>query len=202
MEVSPTPPTPTHANFPQHQHPARVVCLLEMKNLHCCIIVSLLCILRSLSVLCILCVWAVVCHPSGYHTKLLIFSLSVVSDIVTPRTAARQASLSFTISWSLLRFMSIESVMLSNHLILCDHLLLLPSIFPSIRVFSSESALHIRWPKYWSFGTSPCSKNSLCSACLVFLLPNKPFSRFHTSRAQTGFTIIWFMAHSPHWSLL
>ena len=60
----------------------------------------------------------------------------------------------FSIPWSLLRFMSIESVMPSNHLILCHPLLLLPSIFPSIRVFSSESALHIRWPKYWSFSLS------------------------------------------------
>ena len=69
-------------------------------------------------------------------------------------TAARQASLSLTISRSLLKFMSIESVMLSNHLILCRLLLLLPSIFPSIRVFSNESALYITWPKYWSFSFS------------------------------------------------
>ena len=68
-----------------------------------------------------------------------------------PWTAARQASLSFTISQSLLKLMSTESVMPSNHLILCRPLLLWPSIFPSIRVFSSELALHIRWPKYWSF---------------------------------------------------
>ena len=79
------------------------------------------------------------------------FSHSVVSDSVTPWTAARQASLSITNSWSLLKLMSIESVMPSNHLILCHPLLLLPSIFPSMRVFSSESALCIRWPKYWSF---------------------------------------------------
>ena len=65
-----------------------------------------------------------------------------------PWTAARQAPLHFTISWSLLRFTSIESVTLSNHLILCCPLLLLPSIFPSIRVFSNEAALHIRWPKF------------------------------------------------------
>ena len=66
-------------------------------------------------------------------------------------TAAHQASLSITNSWNLLRLMSIESVMPSNHLILCRPFLLLPSIFPNIRVFSSESALRIRWPKYWSF---------------------------------------------------
>ena len=69
---------------------------------------------------------------------------------MTPWTAARQDSLSITNSWSLLKLMSIESMMPSNHLILCHHLLLLPSVFPSIQVFSNESALHIRWPKYWS----------------------------------------------------
>ena len=70
---------------------------------------------------------------------------------MTPWTAARQASLSITISWSLLKLMSIESVMPSNHLILCRPLLLLCSIFPNVRIFSNKSALHIRWPKYWSF---------------------------------------------------
>ena len=78
-------------------------------------------------------------------------SLSRVRLFATPWIAARQASLSITNSWSLLKLMSIESVMSSNHLILCHPLLLLPSIFPSIRVFSSESVLCIRWPKYWSF---------------------------------------------------
>ena len=73
---------------------------------------------------------------------------------VTPWTAACQASLSITNSQSLLKLMSIESVMPSNHLILCHPLLLLPSIFPSIRVFSNESVLHIRWPEYWSFSFS------------------------------------------------
>ena len=75
---------------------------------------------------------------------LLLFSRSVLSDFVTPWTAACQASLSFTISWSLFKLKSIESVMPSNHLILCRPLLLLPSIFPSIRVFSNESVLCIR----------------------------------------------------------
>ena len=79
--------------------------------------------------------------------------LSCIRLFATPQTAARQASLSFTISWGLLRFTSTESVMLSNHLILCCPLLLL-SIFPNIRVFSNESALCIRWPKYWSFSFS------------------------------------------------
>ena len=72
----------------------------------------------------------------------------------TPQTAAHQASLSFTSSWSLLKIRSTESVMPSNHLILCCPLVLLASMFPSIRIFSNESALHIRWPKYWSFSFS------------------------------------------------
>ena len=78
---------------------------------------------------------------------------------MTPWTAAHQSSLSFTISRSLLKLISIESVMPSNHLALCRPLLLLPSIFPSIRVFSNESALPIRWPKYWSFSLSISSSN-------------------------------------------
>ena len=77
------------------------------------------------------------------------------------KPAAHQFSLSFTISWSLLKLMSIESVMPSNHLILCHHPLLLPSIFPSILGFSSESALRIRWPKYWSFSFSISPSNEL-----------------------------------------
>ena len=76
-----------------------------------------------------------------------------------PLTAAHQVFLSFLISWGLLKLMSIDSVMLSNHLILCHALLLLPSIFPSIRVFSNESALHIRWTKYWSFSLSISPSN-------------------------------------------
>ena len=88
--------------------------------------------------------------------------LSRVRLFVTPWTAAHQASLSITNSQSLLKLMPIELVMPSNHLILCHPLLLLPSIFPSIRVFSSESALHIRWPKYWSFNfnISPANEYS------------------------------------------
>ena len=78
-------------------------------------------------------------------------SLNSVQLFATPWTAACQASLSFTNSWSLLKLMSIKSMMPANHLILCHPLLFLPSIFPSIRVFSNESALCIRWPKYWSF---------------------------------------------------
>ena len=81
-------------------------------------------------------------------------SLSSVQLFVTPRTAAHQASLSITNSWNLPKLMSIESVMPSSHLILCRPLLLLPSIFPSIRVFSNDSILRTRWPKYWSFSFS------------------------------------------------
>ena len=93
----------------------------------------------------------------GGTCEALSFLLSSVTQsflFVTPWIAARQASLSITNSCSLLKLMSIESVMPSNHLILCHPLLLLPSIFPSIRVFSNESVLHIRWPKYWSFSFS------------------------------------------------
>ena len=86
-------------------------------------------------------------------------SLSRVRLFMTPWTAAHQASLSITISWSLLKLMSIKLVMSSNHLILSFPLLPLPSIFPSIRVFSSGSALHIRWPKYWSFSFSISPSN-------------------------------------------
>ena len=89
-------------------------------------------------------------------------SLSCVQLFATPWTAARQASLSITNSRSSLKLMSIESVMPSSHLILCRPLLLLPPIPPSIRVFSNESALHIRWPKYWSFSfnISPSNEHS------------------------------------------
>ena len=87
------------------------------------------------------------------YWPFVVQSLSCVRLFATPWAAARQASLSFT-SWSLLKLMSIESVMPSNHLILCRALLLLPSIFPSIRVFSNESVFRIRWPKYWSFSFS------------------------------------------------
>ena len=86
-------------------------------------------------------------------------SLSHVQLFVTPWTAACQAFLSITNFQSLLKLMSIESVMPSNHLILCCTLLLLPSVFPSIRVFSNESVLHIRWPKYWNFSFSISPSN-------------------------------------------
>ena len=103
-------------------------------------------------------------HPeyqgvSGVHNVSSVQSLSCVRLVATPRPAAHQASLSITNSQSLLKLMSIKSVMPSNHLILCHPLLLPPSFFPSIRVFSKESALHIRWPKYWSFSFSISPSN-------------------------------------------
>ena len=102
-------------------------------------------------------VWLLV---ESYCSPVVVQLLSHVPFFVTPWTAAHQASLSFTISWSLLKLTSTESVMPFNHLILCHPLLLLPSMFPSIRVFSNESALRIRWPKYWSFSfnISPSSE--------------------------------------------
>jgi len=102
-----------------------------------------------------LCVW----HPASSFLSGPQFS-SVIQSLVTvydPWTAAHQGSLSITNSWSLLKLMSIESVMPSNHLILCCPLLLLPSIISSIRVFSNESVLRIRWPKNWNFSISPSS---------------------------------------------
>ena len=89
---------------------------------------------------------------------LLIQSRSRVQLFVTPWIAAYQASLFFNISWGLFKLMSIELVMLSNHLIFCHPHLLLPSIIPSIKVFSNESALCIRWPNYWSFSISPSNE--------------------------------------------
>ena len=88
------------------------------------------------------------------NKKMGISSVQLLSHVqffVTPWTAAHQASLSIANSWSLLKLMSIDSVIPSNHLIICHPVLLPPSVFPSIRVFSNESALRIRWPKYWSF---------------------------------------------------
>ena len=111
----------------------------------------------------------VTCYFSlaAFNVLSLCFSsvqlLSRVQLFVTPWTATLQASLSITNSRILLKLMSIESVMASNHLILCHPLLLPSSIFPSIRVFSSESVLHIRWPKYWSFSLGLTSSVSLQS---------------------------------------
>ena len=104
-------------------------------------------------------------HPLAFKSKFCFSSLQLLSRLglfAIPWTAAHQSSLSITNSQSLLKLISIESMMPSNHLILCRALLLLPSIFPSIRVFSNESALCIRWPKYWSFSfnISPSNEHS------------------------------------------
>ena len=98
-------------------------------------------------------------EPPSSYWLVVVQLLSHMRLFVTPWIGACQPSLSFTVSQSLLRFMSIESVMLSNHLIPCP-LLLLPSIFPIIRVFSNELALCIRWPKYWSFSIRPSNEYS------------------------------------------
>ena len=89
---------------------------------------------------------------------IVVQSLSHIQLLATPWTAAHQTSLSFTISRSLLKLLSIDSVIPSNHGTLCHPLLGLPSVFPSIRAFSNESTLHVRWPKYWSFSISPSSE--------------------------------------------
>ena len=129
-----------------------------------------------------------------FHWKLgdilvgAVQSLSCVQLFVTPWTVACQASSSFTISLSFLKVMSVESVMTSNCLILCHALMLLPSIFPNINVFSSESALHIRWSEYWSFSfnVSPSNEYSglmyLELTDLIFLL-SKGLSRVFSNAA-------------------
>ena len=122
--------------------------------------------------------------PSSYFS---IQSLSCVQLCVNLWTTACQAYLSFTISQSLLKLISIESVIPSNHLILCHSLLLLPSIFPSIWVFSNESTLLIRWPKYWSFNFSISPSNEysgLISLRIDWfdLLAERRFSRFFFKR--------------------
>ena len=115
----------------------------------CTLTLSFFCFLSSVSVLRSQLWVCLICTVVGGFSAVQSFSR--VRLFVTPWTAARQASLCITTSWSLLKLMSTESVMATNHVILCCPLLLLSSIFPSIRVFFSESGLHIRWPKYWSF---------------------------------------------------
>ena len=135
------------------------------------------------------------------------FSHSVVSDSVTPWTRAYQASLSITNSWSLLKLMPIESVMPSNHLILCHPLFLLPSIFPSIRVFSNESALRMRWPKYWSFSfnISPSNEHPRLISfrmdwldLLVVQGTLKSFLQHHSSKASILWCSAFFIVQLPH----
>ena len=99
-------------------------------------------------------------HQVNIYKRQLLFSHSVMSGTAMSWTAPRQASLSFTISQSFLRLKSLESMMPSKHLIFSHQLLILPSIFPSIRVISKELAICIRWPKYWSFSIRPCKEYS------------------------------------------
>ena len=128
-------------------------------------------------------------HETRFFIQLF-FSCSVMSDSMNLWTAACQTSLSFTISWSLLRLMSIETMMPSNHLILCHSLLLMPSIFPRIRVFSNELALYIRWPKYWSFSSSIHTSVNIqgwfpLGLTGLITLPSKGLSRVFSS------TTVW-----------
>ena len=134
-------------------------------------------------------------------------SFSHVRLFATPQTAALQASLSITNSWSSLRFTSIESVSPSSHLILCRPLLLLPSIFPSIRVFSNESVLHIRWPKYWSFSfnISPSNEYSGLISCRIDWLDLlavqgtlKSLLQHHSSKAPILWCSAFFMGQFSH----
>ena len=109
----------------------------------------------------------------GWFVVVIVQLLSHVRLFVTPWTASRQASPSFPVSQSVLKLMCIDSVMPSNQLLLCRPLILLPSIFPSIRVFSIDLALHIRWPKYWSFSFSVSpGLEHIFPAHFVLLLPS------------------------------
>ena len=141
------------------------------------------------------------------HSLSSVQSHSRVWLFATPWTIARQASLSITSSWSPPKPMSIESVMSSNHLILCCPLLLLPSIFPSIRVFSSESALRIRWPKYWSFSFSISPSNehprlvSFRMDWLDLLAVQGTFKsllKHHSSKASILWHSAFFMVQLSH----
>ena len=146
-------------------------------------------------------------HRHRIQANTVVQSLSRVSLFATPWTAARQASLPFTNSRSLLKLMSIASVMPSNHLILCCPLLLLPSIFPSIRVFSNESVLHIRWPKYWSFSFNISPSNeysgliSFRTNWLVFPAVQgtlKSLLQYHSSKASILQHSAFFMVQLSH----
>ena len=131
--------------------------------------------------------------------------LSHVQLVVTPWTAACQATLSIANSWSLLMLMSIESVMPSNHLTFCHPFLLETSIFLRIRVFSNESVLHIRWPKYWSFSISPSSESSGLISFRIdwfFLLvvqgTLKVTPQYHNSKASILWHSAFFMVQLSH----
>ena len=133
--------------------------------------------------------------------------LSHIQLFAIPWTAACQASLSFTISQSSLKLISIELTVPSNHLILCRSILFLPSIFPSIRVFSNESVLHIRWPKYWSFSFSISPSNEY-SGLISFRMDwldllavqgtFKSLLQHHTSKASVPKWSVFFMVQFSH----
>ena len=141
------------------------------------------------------------------HQFSSVQSLSRVCLFVIPLTAARQASLSITNSWSLLRLMSIKSVMPSNNFILCHTLLLPPLIFPSIRVFSNESVLCIKWPKYWSFSFSISSSNEY-SGLISFRInwfdlfavqgTLKSLLQHHSSKPSVLWRLAFFMVQLSH----
>ena len=146
------------------------------------------------------------CSIVGLLHHVFVQLLSRVQLFVSPRTTAHQASLSFTISQSLLTLMSIESMMPSNHLVLWHPLLLLPSIFPSIRVSSNE-ALHIRWPKYWSFSLSISPSNEYSgriSFRLTGLIPllskrlSSISSQHHSSKASILRCSAFFTVQPSH----
>ena len=133
--------------------------------------------------------------------------LSCIRLFVTPWIVARQATLSIANSQSLLKLISIELVMPSNHLILCRPLLLLPSIFPSNRVFSNESVLHIKWPKYWSFSFNICPSNEY-SGPISFRMDwldlrevqgtLKSLIQHHSSKASTFWHSVFFRSQLSH----
>ena len=148
---------------------------------------------------------------TGFYFTLILLDVqfsSVTPSCLTlcnPMNCSTPPSLSITNSHSLLKLMSIESVMPSNHLILCHALLLLPSIFPNIRVFSSESALHIRWPKYWSFSFSISPSNEYSGLIsfsvdwldlLAFQGTLKSLLQHHSSKASILQHSTFFIVHS------
>ena len=150
------------------------------------------------------------CHEIslyGWRFSEVLLLLFFNPGSASPWTAACQDSLSFTISWSLLRLMSIQLVIPSNHLILCCPLLLLPSIPPSIRVFSNESALHIRWPKYWSFSFSISPSNEY-SGLISFRIDwfdvlevqgtLKSLLQHHSSKALVLWSSVFFIVQLSH----
>ena len=143
--------------------------------------------------------WKSLSKPHPFHQVVVVQLLSCVQLFAAPWTAAHQASLSFTISWRLLKLMSIESMMSSDHLVLCCPLLFLLSVFPSIRVFTNESFVRIRWPKYWSFSFSICHSNEHSGLSsfridwfdlLAVQGTLKSLPKHHSSKAS----VLWFSA--------